>query len=81
MNATSTFGHSHGFMVSQTYNFPVTDSGINYQVEDVNIDGKNINTVNNSEVKHMGGDLLIPRLGDKAFMLSPSTFNRLLYMR
>ncbi|XP_039137599.1 thyroid receptor-interacting protein 11-like isoform X2 [Dioscorea cayenensis subsp. rotundata] len=50
------------------------------KVEDVNIDGKNINTVNNSEVKHMGGDLLIPRLGDKAFMLSPSTFNRLLYM-
>ncbi|KAM0938881.1 putative NT-type C2 domain-containing protein [Dioscorea sansibarensis] len=54
--------------------------GMSDKVEDVNIDGKNVNTINNSEVKYMGGDLLIPRLGDKAFMLSPSTFNRLLYM-
>ncbi|KAH7662949.1 F-actin binding protein regulates actin cytoskeletal organization protein [Dioscorea alata] len=54
--------------------------GTGDKVEDVSIDGKNINTINNTEVKYIGGDLLIPRLGDKAFMLSPSTFNRLLYM-
>ncbi|KAJ0970214.1 hypothetical protein J5N97_023091 [Dioscorea zingiberensis] len=50
------------------------------KVEEVNIGGKNVNIINSSEVKKKGGDLLMPRLGDKAFMFGLGNFNRLLYM-